>query len=75
MNASGGCQTHEMYGLIVVFCIGKGVFDFGVVKNRAVGDGFVYFHEVLVDHAACADVEVAYFGVAHLPVGEADVFA
>ncbi len=46
--------------LIVVFCIGEGVFDFGVVKNRAVGDGFVYFHEVLVDNAACADVEVAY---------------
>ncbi len=43
--------------------------------SRIERSAMALFHEVLVDNAACADVEVAYFGVAHLPVGEADVFA
>ena len=32
-------------------------------------------HEFLAHHAAGADVHVADFGVAHLPVGQADVAA
>ena len=31
--------------------------------------------QILHDHAAGADVEMADFGIAHLPVRQADVFA
>lgn len=75
VHAAGRGQTHEVDANAVFFGVAESVFDFGVVENRAVGNGFVDFHEVLIYHAPCADVEVAYFRVAHLAVGEAHVFA
>ena len=73
--AAVGCQAHEVHGLAGVLGVGECVLDFGILKDGTVGDGLVDFHEVLIDHAACADVEVSYFRVAHLAVGQADVFA
>ena len=52
----------------------------GVLKGRDGGelilaDGLLDAGEVLVDDSAGAEVEVADLGVAHLSLGEADVFA
>ena len=44
-------------------------------KKRAVGDRVVDPGQVLLDDRAGAEVEVADLGVAHLPVGQADVAA
>ena len=44
-----------------------------VLEQRAVGDRVVDPRQVLLDDRARAEVHVADLGVAHLPVGEADV--
>ena len=49
--------------------------DFRLRGERARFAGAVDAHEVLIDHAACADVEVADFGISHLAGGEPHVFA
>jgi hypothetical protein len=46
-----------------------------VFEEAAVGDGVVDPSQVLLDDRPGAEVEVADLGVAHLPVGEADVAA
>jgi hypothetical protein len=49
--------------------------QFGIGVEAAVLDRGVHAREVLVDDAAGADVHVADFGIAHLAVRQADVFA
>ena len=73
--ASVRCQAHEVNILSLFFGVGEGGYYFGVFQYAAVGARTVDFHQVLVDDASGTDVEVAYFGIAHLPVGESDVFA
>ena len=46
-----------------------------VLEEAAVGDGVVDPGQVLLDDRAGAEVEVADLGVAHLPLGQADVGA
>ena len=46
-----------------------------VLEEAAVGDRVVDPRQVLLDDRAGAEVEVADLGVAHLPVGQADVAA
>ena len=57
MIASGG------FGGLGQGRVGKEVSGF----DRAVNS-----REFLIHHAACADIQMAYFGVAHLPLGQAD---
>ncbi len=63
-----------MYGLTAFLRIFEGADDFWIVQYGAVFDSLVDFYKILIDHAAGADVEVAYFGVAHLSVGKTYVF-
>ena len=46
-----------------------------ILVERAVGDRLVDAHDVLIDDAARAQVEVSDLAVAHLPVGQPDVVA
>src|SRR5690606_1647178 len=49
--------------------------QFLVGEETAVADRRVDAGQVLVDDPACAEVHVADFGIAHLPVGKADMHA
>jgi hypothetical protein len=49
--------------------------DGRVLEELAVADRFGHASEVLIHHAAGAEVHVADFGVAHLAVRQADVHA
>ena len=68
-------QAHEVYALAFVTGVGKGGGHLGVLGYRAVGARAVDLHEVLVDYAPGTDVEMPHLGVAHLPVGQADILA
>ena len=47
----------------------------GALLDVAVGDCAADARQILHDHAAGADIEMADFGIAHLAVGQADVVA
>ena len=49
--------------------------DLGVLQDRIVAAGAVDLHQILVDHAAGADIEVPDLRIAHLAVGQSDVLA
>jgi hypothetical protein len=49
--------------------------DGRVLEELAVADRFGHACEVLIHHAAGAEVHVADFGVAHLAIRQADVHA
>ena len=75
VNAAVGGEAHEVDALAVFLGIGIGANDFGILENGTVGAGAVDFHQVLVDDAASTDIEVAHLRVAHLSVGQTDIFA
>ena len=75
MHAAVGKESHQMERRIACLCVSEKRGDFGLRGERARLAGAVDAHEVLIDHAACADVEVADFGIAHLAGGEPHVFA
>ena len=75
VNAAIGQQAHEVHG----FAGSDGFIHSGadgrVLEELAVADRFGHAGEVLIHHAAGAEVHVADFGVAHLAVRQADVHA
>ena len=73
--AAGACEAHEVDRDIIVFGVFESSDDLRIGLEGAVGYGAVDLDEILVYDAAGADVEMAYLGVAHLPVGQADIFA
>jgi hypothetical protein len=54
---------------------GKKVEQDGVLEEVAVADGFVDACDVLINNASGPEIEVADFGITHLPAGQADVLA
>ncbi|MOA43450.1 hypothetical protein D3C78_1656080 [compost metagenome] len=68
-------QAHEVHGLASGNGLVHGCADGRVLEELAVADGFGHAGEVLVHHAAGAEVHMADFRVAHLPVRQADVHA
>ncbi len=69
-----GKQAHEVERRIVSLDVPDRCQELFVVKKAAVFDRFGDAGEFLVHDAAGADVQVAYFGVAHLAVGQTDIF-
>lgn len=59
----------------MIASVRESVDDFRIFRERAVGDGSVDLHEVLVYDSTGTDVEVTDFGITHLAVGEANIFA
>ena len=68
-------EAHEMHVHAVLFGMFERCLDLGVLQDRIVAAGAVDLHQILVDHAAGADIEVPDLRVAHLAVGQADVLA
>ncbi len=72
VHATGGEQAHEMERAVDRLRGGTGGAQFGIGEEAAVLDGRIDAGEVLVDDPAGAEVHVPDFGVAHLPVRQAD---
>ena len=75
VHAAVGEKAHDVQGAALFAAVVDEGLHLGIVADRAVGDRAVDLDEILVEDAAGADVEVAHFGVAHLAVGQAHVFA
>jgi hypothetical protein len=75
VHAAGRQQAHQVQGAAVVEHRGAGAAQRRVLEEAAVLDRGVDAAEVLVDDAAGAEVHVAHLGIAHLPLGQADVAA
>ena len=73
--AACGREAHEVYGVPGLLGIAVCRLYLGVLQYAAVGTGSVDFHEVLVYDAAGSDVEMPHLRVAHLSVGQTNVFA
>ena len=75
MHATVGQQAHDVHGL----ALGNSLVDRRakgrVFEELAIADRFGDTGEVLIHHAASAQVHVANLGVAHLPVRQADIHA
>ena len=61
--------TAPFFGAIDGFSQGS------VCQKGTIADGKINARQVLVDNAACAQIQMAYFRVAHLPLWQADGFA
>ena len=71
--ATVGGQAHEVDVFAVLLGVREGRDNFLVLQDAAVGTGAVDLHQVLVNDASGADIEVSHFGVAHLSVGQAHI--
>ncbi|CRX28632.1 hypothetical protein PAERUG_P54_1_London_24_VIM_2_04_13_05103 [Pseudomonas aeruginosa] len=73
--AARGEQAEDVHRLVGGDGLVDRAGDHRVFEEFAVADGLGDAGEVLVHHAACAEVHVADLGIAHLAVGQADVHA
>ena len=70
MYATVGSQSHEMNALSVFFRVRESRNDFGVLQDAVVSTCAVDFHQILINHTSGTNVEVTYFRVTHLSVGQ-----
>ena len=75
MYAAVRCQTHDMQFLAVLLCSPVRRYDFRIGAYATVFDSAVDLHQVLIDHAAGAYVQVADFRVTHLSIGQTHILA
>ena len=75
VHAAVGAEAEEMELAAVAPDVVVGGLDFLVVHQGVAAAGHIYLHEVLVHYAAGAEVHMPDLAVAHLAVGQADVFA
>ena len=75
VNAAVGGEAHQVQLLAAGLHIFVGGLDLLILEELVLTAGDVDLHQVLVHHAACTQVHVAHFGVTHLAIGKADVFA
>ena len=68
-------QSHQVHAHPVRFGVFERLHDFGILQNRIVAAGPVDLHQILIDHPPRTDIEVPHLRIAHLPIGQADVFA
>lgn len=73
VHAARRQQAHDMHRLAGRYGLIDGGGQHRVGEEVAVGDRFVQPGQILVHDAAGAQVDVADFRVAHLPIGQADI--
>ena len=72
MYAAAAQQTDQMQIVLAVGDVVQTRVQRRMLEETAVLDGDIDAHNVLVDNAARAQVEMSDFGVAHLPFWQAD---
>ena len=75
VHAAIGQQAEDVHGLAAGGGLVHGGADVRVLEEVAVADGLGHASEVLIHHATGAEVHVADFRVAHLPIRQADIHA
>ena len=75
VHAAFGEQAEDVHRLARAHGLVHRRADGRVLEELAVADRFGHAGEVLVHHPAGAEVHMADFGVAHLPVRQADIHA
>ena len=68
-------QPHEVHVHAILFGVFERRLHLRILHDRVVAAGAVDLHEILINHAAGADIEVSDLRVAHLSFGQADVLA
>ena len=66
-------QSHEVDVLSMFLSVRESRNDFLVLQDTSVGTGAVNLHQILIYDTSRTDIEVAYFRVTHLPVGQTDI--
>ena len=75
VHATVGKQAEDVHRLTRTYGLVDGGTDGRIGEELAVADRLGHPGEVLVHHAAGAEIHVADLGVAHLPVRQADIHA
>ncbi|MNN88113.1 hypothetical protein D3C81_2057580 [compost metagenome] len=75
MHATVGQQAEDVHGLAGGHGLVHRAAQSRVLEELTITDGLGHAGEVLVDHTPGAQVHVADFGVAHLPIRQAHVHA
>ena len=65
-----GSQSHEVDIFTIFFGIRESRNDFRILHNAVVGTSSVDFHQILINNTSGTDIEMTYFRVAHLSVGQ-----
>ena len=72
MHAAGRNQAHQMTGAAAGETAGDQVAQHRIGGKRSVFDSGIDARQILHHDPAGAEIHVAYFGIAHLTVGQAD---
>ena len=75
VDTAVGAEAHDMQFLACRLCCLIRCLNLGVLHDRVVADGAIDLHEVLIDHATGAYVQVPHFGVTHLSVRQTYILA
>ena len=75
VHAAVGAEAHEMELAAAGLHIVVGGTYLLVVEELVVAASHVDLHEVLIDHAAGAEVHVSHLGVAHLSIGKPHILS
>ena len=75
VNTSVRNQPHDVEWLTIVFGIFYGIEQHWIVVQFVLSYGFIDAGQFLVHYASGTNIEVAYFRVAHLPIGQSHLLA
>jgi len=75
VNTSIGNQPDEVQWFILGFTIFECAKQFGVGIDGFFADGFVDEGQLLINHTACADVQMSHLGITHLAFGQTHILA
>ena len=70
MNTTIGSQSHEVNILTVFFSIRESRNNSRILHNTIVGTCAVNLYQILIYDTSGTDIEVTYFRVPHLTVGQ-----
>ena len=73
MHTAVAGQSHKVDVLATFLGVRESGNDFLVLQDAAVGTSTVNLYQVLIYDTSCADIEVTYFRVTHLSVGQTDI--
>ena len=74
MYATVRSQPHKVNTLSVFFCIRESRNDFRIFQDAIVSTCTIDFYQILINYASGTDIQVTYFRVTHLSVGQTYVF-
>jgi hypothetical protein len=72
VNAAGADQAEDVQRTMIALRELTGLDERGIIEKGTTPDGLVDPHEVLHDHAAGPEVQVADFAVSHLPLRQSN---